>query len=250
MKFISLRWKLSAILFISNLFVGAFIIIYISMQLRQNLGTEMVSKGQLIAQNIAQYAQEMIIEEDQVALKQLISNSIAYESVEYILVESAEETLLADTYNGQVPQELQDQKPPQSDQQVEPKVLTLEQGNVHVFDIWHPVEEGYLGYIRVGIRQDFIQQKIQQTGLKVVLTIAVAILLAWILIIYLISKRVINPLMYLTNRADEISQGKLEQPVELKTGDEIELLGDALERLRESVKIALDRLKKHQTMRM
>jgi HAMP domain-containing protein len=54
----------------------------------------------------------------------------------------------------------------------------------------------------------------------------------------------------LTARADDISKGELEDKVSVGTNDEIESLGQALERLRESVKIALDRLKKQQTLRM
>ena len=170
--------------------------------------------------------------------------------MEYILILKEDLSILADTYNGHVPRELLEQTVPDFELNKEPKLLTLQKKNISVFDIWNPVEEGYLGYVRVGIRQDYVQNKIKQTTIKFISTIVIAVLFAWLVIIFLISNKVIKPLMYLMNRADEISQGKLEQQITLKTGDEIELLGDALERLRESVKIALDRLKKHQTMRM
>lgn len=250
MKFISLRWKISGILFITNLLVGLLLVFFISAQVRQNLGTELIAKGEIIAQNLAQFAIEQIVEEDQVGLKQLISGSISFESVEYILIQKEDLTVLADTYNGQVPKELLEQTVPDFEVNKEPKPLTLQKNNIDVFDIWNPVEEGYLGYVRVGIRQDYVQKKIRQTAVKIISIIVITVLISWLLIIFLISNKVIKPLMYLMNRADEISQGKLEQQITLKTGDEIELLGDALERLRESVKIALDRLKKHQTMRM
>jgi len=42
----------------------------------------------------------------------------------------------------------------------------------------------------------------------------------------------------------------LDEKVQVKTNDEIHHLGEALERLRESVIIALDRLKKRQTTRI
>jgi len=56
--------------------------------------------------------------------------------------------------------------------------------------------------------------------------------------------------LYLTQSADDISKGNLDKPVGVKTNDEIQKLAQALDRLRESVKIALERLKKHQTLRM
>ena len=60
----------------------------------------------------------------------------------------------------------------------------------------------------------------------------------------------INTIIYLTTKADDISQGKLDEKKKKKTNDEIHHLGEALERLRESVIIALDRLKKRQTTRI
>ncbi len=249
MKKISLRWKISGLLLISNILIGVFLIVFMSTQVRQNLGSEIISKGTIIAQDLARFAVEPISEEDKIALKQQLANSNSYESVEYILIQKADMTILADTYNGQVPERLRKQPAPDIEKKTEPVVLTLP-GGINVFDIWAPVEEGYLGFVRVGIRQDYVQAKIKKTAIKVVGTIIVAILLVWLILVYLISRKIIKPLMYLTNRADEISRGELEQPIQLKTGDEIEELGNALERLRESVKIALDRLKKHRTMRM
>ncbi len=249
MKFISLRWKISGILLITNLLIGVFLIFFVSSQVRQNLGTELIAKGRIIAKDLAHFLVEQIYSEDQAGLNELISGSISYESVEYVLIQKADMTVLADTYNGRVPQLLLDQKIPETDEKATPSLVTLP-GETRVFDIWQPVEDGDLGYVRVGIRQDYVRKIIFKTAVRVISTIAVAIILAWLVIIILISKYIIKPLMYLTNSADKISQGTLDQKVSLKTKDEIELLADALERLRESVKIALDRLKKHQKMRM
>ena len=249
MKFVSLRWKISGILLVTNLLIGIFLIFFVSTQVRQNLGSELIAKGQIIARDLSHFLVEQIYSEDQAGLNELISGSISYESVEYVLIQKADMTILADTYNGQVPQLLIDQKIPNPEEKKEPSLLTLP-GENKIFDIWQPVEDGDLGYVRVGIRQDYVHKIIKRTAIRVISTIGVAILLAWLVIVLLISKYIIKPLMYLTNSADKISQGKLDKKVSLKTKDEIELLADALERLRESVKIALNRLKKHQTMRM
>lgn len=249
MKFISLRWKISGILLITNLLIGVFLVFFVGSQVRQNLGTELIAKGHIIAKDLAHFLVEQIYSEDKAGLNELISGSISYESVEYVLIQKADMTILADTYNGQVPQLLIDQKIPEMDERTEPHLVILA-GDTRVFDIWQPVEDGDLGYIRVGIRQDYVRQIIFKTALRVISTIGVAILLAWLVIILLISKYIIKPLMYLTNSADKISQGELNQKVSLKTKDEIEMLAEALERLRESVKIALDRLKRHQKTRM
>lgn len=250
MKFISLRWKISGITFLSNLLIGLFIVIFMNTQVSKNLGSELVEKGRIIAENLAQFSTEQMVEEDQVGLKQLVSNAVALESVEYIIIQKSDLSVLADTYNGQIPQEVLAINAPDPEQDTESGLIEISTSTSAIYDIWAPVEEGYLGYVRVGIRQDYVREKVMDTAWRVVTVIIVAILLAWVLVMILISNRVISPLMYLVSRADEISQGKLEKEISLKRNDEIELLGQALERLRESVKIALDRLKKQQKMRM
>lgn len=250
MKFISLRWKISGILFLSNLFIGLFIIIFMNTQVSKNLRSELIEKGRIIAENLAQFSTEQMIEEDQIGLRQLVSNAVSFESVEYIVIQKSDLSVLADTYNGQVPPEVLAVNAPDPEQEAEHGIIEIAASTSDIYDIWAPVEEGYLGYVRVGIRQDYVQKKVFATAWRVVTVIIVAILLAWMLVMLLISNHVISPLMYLVRRADEISQGNLEKEINLKRNDEIELLGQALERLRESVKIALDRLKKQQKMRM
>lgn len=250
MKFISLRWKISGILFLSNLLIGLFIVIFMNVQVKKNLGNEMIEKGRIIAENLAQFSTELMVEEDQVGLRQLLSNAVSFESVEYILIQKDDLSVLADTYNGHVPPELIAVKAPDPEQANTQDLISMAASTSAIYDIWAPVEEGYLGYVRVGIRQDYVKQKVFETAWRVVTVIIVAILVAWVLVMVLISRKVISPLLYLARRADEISQGKLQDQISLKRNDEIELLGQALERLRESVKIALDRLKKQQKMRM
>jgi HAMP domain-containing protein len=61
---------------------------------------------------------------------------------------------------------------------------------------------------------------------------------------------IIKPILYLANCANEISRGKLEDKVQVKTNDEILYLSEAIERLRESLNMALERLEKHKTSRI
>ena len=99
------------------------------------------------------------------------------------------------------------------------------------------------------MKKEYIDQSVYQTNLILISAIFGLTLLGIIVVLFL-ANRIIKPILYLTARADEISKGELEEKVSVGTNDEIESLGQALERLRESVKIALDRLKKQQTLRM
>ena len=249
MKFLSLRWKISGILVISNLLLGVILVWIVNNMVSDSIRKELIERGKTIATNLAQYSAERIIEEDKIALKQMITGSLNFESVEYILIQDAEGNILAGTYNEKVPSALLKQKIPQGELLRQPQRVKLEESGTVCYDIWTPVEEGYLGYIRVGMKEDYITESVKRTNIIVILTIA-GITLAGIIVVLILANRIISPILYLTRRADEISTGKLEEKVEVQTHDEIELLGKALERLRESVKIALDRLKKHQTLRM
>ena len=249
MKFLSLRWKISGILVISNILLGVILVWIVNNMVSDSIRKELIERGRTIAVNLAQYSAERIIEQDKIGLKQMITGSLNFESVEYILIQDGEGNILAGTYNEQVPPVLLKQEIPQGEQLQQPKRVTLGESGTVCYDIWMPVEEGYLGYIRVGMKEDYITESVKRTNLIVILTIA-GITLVGIIVVLILANRIISPILYLTRRADEISTGKLEEKVAVKTHDEIELLGKALERLRESVKIALDRLKKHQTLRM
>lgn len=249
MKFLSLRWKISGILIISNLILGILLVVLVNRSVSEKLGKELIERGRTIGANLAQYSAEQIIEEDSIGLRQTITESMTFESVEYILIQKNDTSILADTYNGDIPRELLSVALPEEGKRVVPNLVEIKEKGIACYDIWVPVEEGFLGYIRVGMKQDYVLNAVSEAT-KVIVFSIVALTLIGIILVLILANRIINPIIYLTKRADEISQGKLEEQVMVKTGDEIEKLGKALERLRESVRIALDRLEKHQTMRM
>jgi len=249
LKFLSLRWKLSGILFFSNIILGAMLIIFIRQMISESLSRELIERGRTIGVDLAQYSAEQILENDVIGLRELITGNLNFESVEYILIHNSEGGLIAHNYSSQIPSELLVTSTPEADSLKAPSLIHLESVNLSCFDIWIPVEDGYLGYIRVGMKENYVAESIEKTITVVILVISGIIVLGIIVVLFL-ANRIINPILYLTSRAGEISQGKLGDKVIVKTGDEIEQLGLALERLRESMKIALERLKKHQSMRV
>lgn len=250
MKFISLKWKISGILVTSNLLLGLLLVFIVNNTVSESLSRELIERGKTIAANLAQYSAEQIYENDVIALRELIEGNINFESVEYILIMDSDGSVMTDNYNQQIPDALNNFDIDRVQEKIDrPSLIHLVQPDVFCYDIWVAVAEGYLGYIRVGMKRDYIVNSIRETNIVVIATI-IGITLIGIIIVLFLANRIIKPIMYLTQRADEISQGKLEEKVHVKTKDEIESLGQALERLRESVKIALDRLKRHQTLRM
>lgn len=249
MKFFGLRWKISSILIISNLILGLLIVIIVNNKVSESLIDELIERGRTIATDLSNYSAEQIMAEDVIGLRQLISRSMNFESVGYILIQNSEGDFLADNFNGQIPEELAAVSVQEREEYDTPEAIGVAVLEGICYDIIVPVEEGFLGYIRVGMRKDYVDAAVKDTNMIIIITI-IGITLAGILIVLILANRIIKPILYLTQKADDISQGKLDEKVGVNTKDEIQNLGEALERLRESVKIALDRLKKHQTLRI
>jgi hypothetical protein len=85
------------------------------------------------------------MEEDVHGLRQLITGSLSFESVAYILIHTDEDSVLVDTYNGDIPQELLERSKSTVDLEKPPELVYISESDVECFDIWEPVEEGYLG---------------------------------------------------------------------------------------------------------
>ena len=235
----SLRWKISGILVISNLLLGFILVYILNETISETIEQELVERGRTVAVNLANYTSEQILSEDIIGLKQVITNALSFESVEYILIQNSEKEVLAKTFNGPVP-----------DKSKLTNVSYLKEGKtVECRDIVVPVEEGYLGFIRIGMKQSYIKNKVQDVN-QYIIMIIVGITIIGIIVVLILANRIISPIIYLTQKADDISQGNLDEKIAVRTRDEIQHLGEALERLRESVKIALERLKKRQATRI
>ncbi len=246
---ISLRWKISGILIFSNLILGSILVIIINNTVSETVEKELVERGRTIATNLANYTSEQILSEDIIGLKETITNALSFESVEYILIQDSENNVMAKTFNGSVPPELIKILPETDENKLNNFTYLKENEPIKCCDIVMPVEDGYLGYIRVGMKQQYIENVLSEIN-TLIISIIAGITLIGIIIVLFLANRIISPIIYLTAKANEISQGSLGDRIDIKTNDEIQHLGEALERLRESVRIALDRLQKRQTTRM
>ncbi len=246
---ISLRWKISGILIFSNLILGSILVIIINNTVSETVEKELVERGRTIATNLANYTSEQILSEDIIGLKETITNALSFESVEYILIQDSENNVMAKTFNGPVPAEITQILSETDENKLNIIKYSKENESVICCDIVMPVEDGYLGFIRVGMKQQYIENVVNDVNYLIISIIA-GITLLGIIIVIILAHRIISPIIYLTVKANEISRGNLGDRIVVKTNDEIQHLGEALERLRESVKIALDRLKRKQTTRM
>jgi HAMP domain-containing protein len=78
----------------------------------------------------------------------------------------------------------------------------------------------------------------------VFLAVVLIVLAVLIAVIYALSSSIVRPIRRLSEAADRISMGDLEAPVEAEGEGEVARLGQSIERMRTSVKTALERLEK------
>jgi methyl-accepting chemotaxis protein len=98
--------------------------------------------------------------------------------------------------------------------------------------------------IFVALKQDRIQADLLRTLVPTILAVLAAIVSTALLAFGLIS-RIVRPISQLTQKANTMSNGDLEQPIIATSNDEIADLSDALERMRSSLKLMMNRGKRN-----
>ncbi len=114
-----------------------------------------------------------------------------------------------------------------------------------MWDISAPVmvKGKHWGGFRIGFSLAKMDQ--QQAALQQSLMMTMgAILIVSILAVIMTVGGALKPLEVLTVAAGDLADGKMENPIIIKSNDEVGKLADALERLRISLKAAMDRLRK------
>ncbi len=96
----------------------------------------------------------------------------------------------------------------------------------------------------VALKQDRTQADLLRTLIPTLLAVLAAIVITAILAFGLIT-RIVQPITRLTEQANTMSNGDLEQPIVANSKDEIADLSDALERMRSSLKLMMNRGKRN-----
>ena len=125
-------------------------------------------------------------------------------------------------------------------------------GQAQLMSFTQPDGKRALGYVQ-GNRMQWaaaVQQDEDEVyaSLWLTLKVGIALLLSSAVLVVLIARfsarRLIRPILDMTRAADNMSMGQLDAPIEFADNDELGLLGGSLERLRKSLRIALERLSK------
>lgn len=242
----SLRIKIAVFVFIGTILFSSVILYLTYRYINETLTESLIEQGRIVAANIAELAAEKIIVEDLVELKAIIEKYKYYSSIEYILIENFSGQIETDTYNSQIPMEIKTGHP-ETDFSEDPgygvKLINMRLQNNQIYDIKQSIKEGLLGYVRVGMKKSFVDEKIQETILYLSVVFLIGTFLAITLTIFIITLQFSRPIAHLTDMAYRISMGDFDKPVRVAVKNEIGILAEAIERMRESLKSSIERLK-------
>lgn len=119
--------------------------------------------------------------------------------------------------------------------------------NVNYISAYVPIKDvtnKIIGIYSVSVQEQWFHQFRDFIRNFIIIVIVAAIVIS-ILITYIAATRLTKPIEEITEAANRISLGDLEIPIQVKAaGDEIERLGESLDRMRISLKSAIERLRR------
>lgn len=244
-KFLSLRIRIVLFLLFGTVIFSSITLFLTYNYVNKTLTESLIEQGNIVAANLAEVAAEKLIEEDLVALRSTIEKYKYYSNIEYILIEDFSDEIVVDTYNGNVPNEIilgHPQKNIDENTKYTIEMIDVFSQGIKVYDIKQPIEEGLLGFVRVGMRKSYVDGKIRETITYLGIVFLIGIFLAIILAIFIVTLQISRPIADLTKMAYKISMGDFNKPIRVRVKNEIGILAEAIERMRVSLKSALDRL--------
>lgn len=169
------------------------------------ISQQLEKRGKDIANNMALASGNYILLEDLYNLYELAEQTTtSSEDVRYVLIIDSNKRLLAHTFHGGIPKRLLENT---SDfDRPEIVVFNSDEGPIH--DVFVPIENGAVGYVRVGMTEEYIRNAINQ-HIKDVLWAVFFICLIAVFLSSRLSRLITKPISNLVEVAESITKGNL-----------------------------------------
>lgn len=196
-------------------------------------------KGGNLAANLAGLSQELIQTGNLYALYELVflikrNNS----EVRYVLVMNSRGQVMVHTFSNGFPYHLLAQNPIPATRTSLSQNVAFQSNEGKIHDVLYPIEQGELGFVRIGLRDEQVQT-ILLAHMKKLAGIGGLIGVLTLMLVVWLTGHLTRPLQNLTRIAESIAQGRLPQTVSIATKDEIGRLGS-------SINIMLRHLREHE----
>jgi len=236
--FRSIRRKIFFSLVAATLFFGLAMVVFAQTVIRHKLVDKLQEKGVVIARKVASDSVNAIITERYFEVTMMfrdlqdVDADVVYA---YVVDENGRE--LAHTFAGGVPPELRLAHPVDPLRTHSARELTTDKGAV--LDIGVPLLRGQIGVLHLGLSLTSIRRDVNGIVLLIVLY-GVGALLAGIAAAISFSRVITGPLLKLAGAAETFGRGGAQQPVIVKSDDEVGELARVFNEMMESRKRAAE----------
>jgi sensor histidine kinase regulating citrate/malate metabolism len=212
----SLRFKIiiSTLVIIFLIITGSYLVIQ-DIQ-KGIIERDFREKGFLIANHLALEVTNPMLVNDLMEIRKAVKDSRnSYPDIEYVYVTDSQGIVLVHTFESGFPKALLNKSKPSSVTKEE--VFDTEKGIIHEFDA--PLFKN-IGYVHVGLSENVVRAQIREASQRLLLLAVSAIVLGG-LFAYFIGRRLTEPVMKLTEGANRMNKGILDQRIDIRTGDEL-----------------------------
>jgi len=242
----SLRLRITILLVLGALiFCGSAVFILVR-YMDQSINDILSEQGRIFSSGIASSLAGSLLENSDMEIKKILNQHSNFDNIEYILIEDSTNQIKFHTFVGDIPLELfgANVLAYTFSEDYSLKQLTLVKNNekVSIFDFVVPLNKQYKGYLRIGLNNTILTAKTKKSFWIISLILGSGAILFIIIVFLLITHQITKPIIKLTKIADNMSLGKLDNPVKIDVKNELQILAFALDRMRESLKTCLEKM--------
>ncbi|NDV21556.1 ATP-binding protein [Desulfovibrio sp. JC022] len=198
-----------------------------ALTLHNHMVDEYVSKGKAIASSIASSSVEILLNRDASTIQSMIDQFKDSDGAAYVYVQDSNGDIVSHTFVPEVPEIL-------GGTSIHPKSVSIREMDVpgmgDVIDITKPILAGMAGYVHVGMDKGIINKYVWAAIAKLQV---VMFFIFWgsVFILYMMVKRISEPLNQLTEYAKKLSAHDFTAEIEITSNDEIGLLGGTMKNM-------------------
>ncbi|WP_232699587.1 HAMP domain-containing sensor histidine kinase [Brevibacillus daliensis] len=219
MNKLQINQKIFGVIFTALLILATVLGSIIWDSLSEMMAEDLKKRGVNIANNIMGLCSDYILTDDQYSLHLLVSEvQKSNEDVRYILVINNNNGLVGDTFLGHLPKGILRAHTPNGTNKLQIATLTSDEGKIH--DILIPIEEGDIGFVRVGMSEASYQTYIVNKIVKLIIATLI-VCIATAVITYYVTHFITKPINNLVAVATGISAGKLSLRAKVTSDDEV-----------------------------
>jgi methyl-accepting chemotaxis protein len=218
----------------------------------QNMHNYIVQQAATAARVIEKQVSVALINNDITDIKKIVEKYGYQNSNEYILIVDAKYNIIAGINDKRISDALLQYDKQNAEILVgsnEMTVIPLRLADKMIYNIIVPLGDGYLGFLHYGINITAVSPHLTTVFWKITVYVLLISALMYSFIYYIIKKQIFIPMAQITEAATAISLGKFDTTAIIPGNKDFQELIAAIERMRESLKTSINRLRNRSSHR-